>query len=173
MSKVTPIHQKHKTPRTTEEIRREVKYKNNLFNRYMLFRYTLALFFFANIYWSLALFFKPNLYLLVPFAMLVLLVRATIEQFKLYGMSIPKLSRTELALKIQLVTHILVITLSVFNQTSILFPTFTNQLSAKLMIIILQALGIFLINFNLNRIALIKQNKDNYYQRFQTIEKYI
>ncbi|MFU2205706.1 hypothetical protein [Streptococcus pluranimalium] len=173
MSKVTSIHQKHKTPRTTEEIRREVKYKNNLFNRYMLFRYSLALFFFANIYWSLALFFKPNLYLLVPFAMLVLLVIATIEQFKLYGMSIPKLSHTELALKTQLVINILIIILTIVNQTSILFPTFTNQLSAKLVIIILQALGILLININLNRIALIKQNKDNYYQRFQTIEKYI
>ncbi|MFZ7333704.1 hypothetical protein [Streptococcus pluranimalium] len=173
MSKVTSIHRNNKSPRTSEEIRREVKQKNNLFNRYMLFRYSLALFFFANIYWSLTLFFKPNLYLLIPIALLVLLILATVEQFKLYGATTPRLSRTELALKTQLVTHILVIALSIFNQTSVLFPTFTNQLPAKLMVIILQILGILLININLNRITLIKQNKDKYYQRFQTIEKYI
>lgn len=173
MSKVTSTHKKNNTPRTAEEIRREVKQKNNLFNRYMLFRYSLALFFFANIYWSLTLFFKPNLYLLIPLALLAVLIIATVEQFKLYGASAPKLSRTELALKIQLMTHLLVIALTAFNQTSVLFPTFTNQFSAKLMIIILQVLGMLLVNLNLNRITLIKQNKDKYYQRFQTIEKYI
>ncbi|MGT2832940.1 hypothetical protein [Streptococcus halotolerans] len=173
MSKVTSIHKKNNTPRSTEEIRREVKQKNNLFNRYMLFRYSLALFFFANIYWSLTLFFKPNLYLVIPLALLVILIMATVEQFKLYGASVPKLSRTELALKVQLVTNLLVIALTVFNQTSVLFPTFTNQLPAKLMIVILQVLGVLLVNLNLNRITLIKQNKDKYYQRFQNIEKYI
>ena len=38
-----------------ERQRRETALKNTFFNRYLLLRYTIALFFFGNIYWL----FKP------------------------------------------------------------------------------------------------------------------
>lgn len=173
MSQVRSIHQKHKTPKTAEAIRREVKRKNTAFNRYMLFRYSLALFFFANVYWSLTLFFKPTLYILMPLVLLILLIMATAEQFRLYGATNARLSRTEFALKAQLATNVFVMMLTLFNQTSVLLPTLTNHLPAKVMVILLQVLGVVLIRMNLNRIKLIKRNKDSYYQRFQRIEKYI
>ncbi|WP_449163550.1 hypothetical protein [Streptococcus hyovaginalis] len=162
-----------KIPKTPEQLKQEVKYKNTLFNRYMLFRYSLALLFFANVYWFLTLLFVPSAYLVLPIVMLLILVLATVEQFKLYGAKQPKLSHTALALKAQLGVQVLVVILVIANQTNIVFPTFSNQLAAKLMVVGLQVLGMLLVGLNLRKIAKIKQNKDHYYLRFQHIEKYI
>lgn len=162
-----------KIPKTPEQLKQEVKYKNTLFNRYMLFRYSLALLFFANVYWFLTLLFVPSAYLVLPIVMLLILVLATVEQFKLYGAKQPKLSHTALALKAQLGVQVLVVILVIANQTNIVFPTFSNQLAAKLMVVGLQVLGMLLVGLNLRKIAKIEQNKDRYYLRFQHIEKYI
>ena len=68
-----------------ERQRRETALKNTFFNRYLLLRYTIALFFFGNIYWLLNQFIRPSFVIVLPITLIVLAILATVEQFRLYG----------------------------------------------------------------------------------------
>lgn len=170
MSKVTTSKRQLKTP---EQMRQETKHKNQLFNRYMLFRYSLSAFFFTNLYWLTAQLFQPTLYMVLPVIMIALMTIATAEQFKLYGATKPRLAKTELALKGQALLQGLVVVLVFLGQTSAVFPTFSNHVTANVLVVSLQILGLALVALNLRRLEQIKQNKDKYYQRFQIIEKHL
>ncbi|HEM2787617.1 TPA: hypothetical protein U2C19_001413 [Streptococcus suis] len=168
MSKETTSKRLQKTP---EQLKQEAKRKSQLFNRYMLFRYSLAAFFFANLYWLMVQLFQPSLYLVLPLFMLIAIVLATAEQFKLYGAKEPRLTKTELVLKAQAILQGLTVVLVILGQTSTLFPTFSNHTSARIFVIALQLLGFVLVALNMKRLGQIKQNTDKYYLRFQIIEK--
>lgn len=172
MTRVAMSKKRKKSSKTPEQIRSEVKHKNNMFSRYMLFRYSLALFFFANVYWLLALLFQMSFYMVIPIALILILVSAIAEQFKLYGAKEPKLNKTVLALKLQLLAQLLVVGVVLLNQTTVAFPTLANHTSTKVFMFALQTLGILLVLLNLRRIEQIKKNQDKHYQRFQIIEKY-
>lgn len=58
------------------------------------------------------------------------------------------------------------------NQFSTLFPIFADNQVGHLFIAIILILGLLLVFYNLGRIQEILANKDRYYVRFQTIEKY-
>lgn len=49
-----------------EQQRREMALTNTFFNRYLLLRYSIALFFFGNIYWLLNQLLVPRLLLFSP-----------------------------------------------------------------------------------------------------------
>ncbi|MFI3125575.1 hypothetical protein ODU07_08910 [Streptococcus suis] len=170
MSKEMTSKQLQKTP---EQLKQEAKRKSQLFNRYMLFRYSLAAFFFANLYWFLVQLFQPSLYLILPLFMLIAIVLATAEQFKLYSAKEPRLTKTELVLKAQAILQGLTVVLVILGQTSTLFPTFSNHTSAMIFIIGLQLLGFALVALNMKRLEQVKQNTDKYYLRFQIIEKHL
>ncbi|EHJ57291.1 hypothetical protein HMPREF9318_02127 [Streptococcus urinalis FB127-CNA-2] len=168
------MSEKQKSKKTPDQIRTEVKLKNNRFNRFMLLRYSLTLFFFANTYWLITQLFQASLYLIIPALMLILLVIATIEQFRLYGAKVINLKMTDLAFKAQLLVNAFVILISLVTQSAnTILPTFSNHRTALIFLILLQVLGMVVAWFSLNRIRLIELNKDNYYKRFQNIEKYI
>ena len=59
-----------------QELKRKTTLKNNLFSRYLLFRYSLALFFFVNLYWTFPLIYKPSVYVILPVSLLILIVLA-------------------------------------------------------------------------------------------------
>ncbi len=128
---------------------------------------------FANLYWFIVQIFQPSFYLLIPILLLISIILATAEQFKLYSSTVPVLKKTELALKLQAIINVTVILLVLLNQTSILFPTFTNRTAAKALVIGLQVLGLSLVSLNLKRAEQVKHNVDKHYLRFQTIEKYL
>ena len=67
------------------DLKQEMTLKNNLFSRYMIFRYSLALLFFANIYWIMILSYRFNFIIILPIIELCLLIGAIAEQFTLYG----------------------------------------------------------------------------------------
>ena len=54
-----------------ERQRRETALKNTFFNRYLLLRYTIALFFFGNIYWLLNQFIRPSFVIVLPITCLL------------------------------------------------------------------------------------------------------
>ncbi|MFZ1721752.1 MAG: hypothetical protein WAU07_04565 [Microgenomates group bacterium] len=162
-----------KEKKNPDFLKQEAKRKSQLFNRFMLFRYSLSVFFFANLYWFIVQIFQPSFYLLIPILLLISIILATAEQFKLYSSTIPVLKKTELALKLQAIINVTVILLVLLNQTSILFPTFTNRTAAKALVIGLQVLGLSLVSLNLKRAEQVKHNVDKHYLRFQTIEKYL
>ena len=49
------------------DLKQETTWKNNLFARYILFRYSLALLFFANIYWIMILSYQLNVIIILPY----------------------------------------------------------------------------------------------------------
>ncbi|MDU3252917.1 MAG: hypothetical protein E7E52_09770, partial [Streptococcus salivarius] len=79
-----------------ERQRRETALKNTFFNRYLLLRYTIALFFFGNIYWLLNQFIRPSFVIVLPITLIVLAILATVEQFRLYGKRDERLKVTQM-----------------------------------------------------------------------------
>lgn len=90
----------------------------------MLFRYSLAVFFFANLYWLLVQLFQPSLYLILPSLMLIAIIIATAEQFKLYSAEESRLTKTEFVLRAQAILQGLIVVLVILGHISTLFPTF-------------------------------------------------
>ena len=86
-----------------ERQRRETALKNTFFNRYLLLRYTIALFFFGNIYWLLNQFIRPSFVIVLPITLIVLAILATVEQFRLYGKRDERLKVTQMFIRSQAV----------------------------------------------------------------------
>ncbi|WP_368395999.1 hypothetical protein [Streptococcus gallolyticus] len=151
-----------------KDLKQEMTWKNNLFSRYMLFRYSFALLFFANIYWIIILSYQLNFIIILPILQLFLIVMACAEQFSLYGKTTINLNRTKLAFEGQLIVNSLGILLVVLPyQFERAFPIFNNQLSGKVFVIVLQLLGLGLSLLNMKRIEQVKNNTDKFYYRFQ------
>ncbi|MFC3932346.1 hypothetical protein ACVR0S_00065 [Streptococcus dentapri] len=166
-----------KKPRKTvnQQLKKEMILKNNLFSRYLLFRYSLALFFFINLYWLLPFLYRPNVYLILPVILLIVIIGACAEQFKLYGAKEIHLTRTRQALKIQVFVQICLLVVDILpQQLSAAFPFFSDSLSAHVICALLQFFGLLICWYNLKRIKQINKNEDKFYHRFHNhIEKYI
>lgn len=153
--------------------KREYQLKNTYFNRYMLLRYSLAGFFFANLYWVLGLLFEPGFLLALPIGLLFLILLASAEQFRMYGTRNIYLKITWYAFVGQaLVNGGLLLFLLFGGQASLLSPVFGPTDLARLLLAAMQVVGILLAFFNLYRIKQVRENRDSFYYRFQTIEKY-
>lgn len=151
------------------DLKQETTWKNNLFARYILFRYSLALLFFANIYWIMILSYQLNIIIIIlPILQLLLIAIAFAEQFTLYGKITVALKWTKLAflgqIAVSLIGILLVILPYQFEQA---FPIFSNGLSGKVFVIVLQLLGLGLSQLNIKRIEQVKNNTDKFYYRFQ------
>lgn len=150
------------------DLKQETTWKNNLFARYILFRYSLALLFFANIYWIMILSYQLNVITILPILQLLLIAIAFAEQFTLYGKITVALKWTKLAflgqIAVSLIGILLVILPYQFEQA---FPIFSNGLSGKVFVIVLQLLGLGLSQLNIKRIEQVKNNTDKFYYRFQ------
>ena len=150
------------------DLKQETTWKNNLFARYILFRYSLALLFFANIYWIMILSYQLNVIIILPILQLLLIAIAFAEQFTLYGKITVALKWTKLAflgqIAVSLIGILLVILPYQFEQA---FPIFSNGLSGKVFVIVLQLLGLGLSQLNIKRIEQVKNNTDKFYYRFQ------
>ena len=150
------------------DLKQETTWKNNLFARYILFRYSLALLFFANIYWIMILSYQLNVIIILPILQLLLIAIAFAEQFTLYGKITVALKWTKLAflgqIAVSLIGILLVILQYQFEQA---FPIFSNGLSGKVFVIVLQLLGLGLSQLNIKRIEQVKNNTDKFYYRFQ------
>lgn len=170
-------HQLSKKPKEAfdQELKRKMTFKNNLFSRYLLFRYSLALFFFVNLYWTFPLIYKPSVYVILPVSLLILIVLACAEQFKLYGVQEVYLSKTGHAFKTQIVVQILLLVINFLpQQLSVAVPFFSDTMPAHIFFALVQFLGLFICWYNLKRIKQIKNNEDKFYNRFYNhIEKYI
>lgn len=155
-------------PKEKSDLKQEQSWKNNLFSRYMLFRYSLALFFFANLYWIMILLYKQAIYLLLPIIMNILIVIACAEQFKLYGQKEVNIPWTKRAFKSQILISGLAILIAILpNQMSIAFPVFADNLYGILFVAIMQLLGALISFYNLKRANRVEKNTDKFYYRFQ------
>ena len=106
-----------------------------------------------------------------PILQLLLIAIAFAEQFTLYGKITVALKWTKLAflgqIAVSLIGILLVILPYQFEQA---FPIFSNGLSGKVFVIVLQLLGLGLSQLNIKRIEQVKNNTDKFYYRFQDLK---
>lgn len=157
--------------RALQKQRQEASLKNTFFNRYLLLRYTLALFFFGNLYWLLIQLTTRSWLVLVPSLLLILIVLACVEQFKLYGKREAQLSRTKRAMEVQAMVQVLSLVAPLTPWFTSVYPIFADSLVARLFTFSLLAIGFGLLYLNLRRIQKISQNTDKAYLRFHKMEK--
>ena len=154
-----------------ERQRRETALKNTFFNRYLLLRYTIALFFFGNIYWLLNQFIRPSFVIVLPITLIILAILATVEQFRLYGKRDERLKVTQMFVRSQAVIQMGLLVLTWTSLFTTLFPIFENNQTARLFVFVILLLGLGLCLLNLKRIQEIYERKDKAYQRFIQLEK--
>lgn len=168
------IHSKAIRKQEAEQARKEAALKSTKFSRYLLIRYTLAGFFFANLYWLLGICFHWNWYGLLPIGLLALSILAIAEQVRMYGTDQVYLAWTKRFFQVQL--FLLVILLALCHlpkQLTLLYPVFSDSPATKIFLSLVWLLGIGLALLNLRRIALIADNKDKAYQRIKQLEKFV
>ena len=154
-----------------ERQRRETALKNTFFNRYLLLRYTIALFFFGNIYWLLNQFIRPSFVIVLPITLIVLAILATVEQFRLYGKRDERLKVTRMFVRSQAVIQMGLLVLTWTSWFTTLFLIFENNQAARFFVFVILLLGLGLCLLNLKRIQEIYERKDKAYQRLIQLEK--
>lgn len=145
--------------------------KNSMFNRYLLLRYSLAIFFFANIYWVLIGLTNESWVIIVPSVLIILNVKACIEQFKLYGTEEVMLESTKSYLHIQTYVNLLLMILIWTNNFTNIFPILANNLTSKIFSLAILSVGLSILLLNLRRITQIYNNTDKAYKYLCQMKK--
>lgn len=66
-----------------EENKKNFSIKSMYFNRYLLVRYIIALFFFTNIYWLISLLMSSSPLFFIPLSLMLILLSSVAEQIKI------------------------------------------------------------------------------------------
>lgn len=150
-----------------EALRQQQIIKTGLYTRYLLLRYSLAIFFFANLNWALANIVSGSWSAILPIILVIAAIPAAYEQMTLYSAPSSHLTYTKNYFKLQMFMQIIsgAICLSSFFKT--LFPLFTTYWQTRATLGVLLAIGMGIILLNLRRIAEIERNVDPFYQKFQ------
>lgn len=162
-----------------EQIRKQTAITNFRYNRFLLLRYLLALFFFVNLYWGLASFLsKGVLSLIISTLLLVVGGFAVGEHVKLYGDKdesiASKLYFNHFYYLFQLLVNFCIF-VSAFTGFGFkqLFPFLISTSMTRLVIIGVAFLGSGLSLVCLHRVRAILRKKDRYYQHIKKYEKSI
>ncbi len=160
-----------------EELSKKTSIQNFRFQRYMLLRYLLALFFFSNLYWVLGLYLGGNFTgMILPAGLLVLSLPAIAEHVKLYGdkrrLVFQQLHFNRIYFWSQMCVNLVLIVISLGNiGFSYLFPFFTKVVSTRIIFSAILFVGGLLAYLCIHRIKLIAANGDKHYQRMLAFEK--
>ena len=134
-----------------ERQRRETALKNTFFNRFLLLRYSIALFFFGNIYWLLIQFIRPSLVVIFPIILVVFSILATVEQFRLYGKRSVRLGITQMFVCLQAIISTGLLVLTWTSWFTDLFPIFENNQVARVFVFIVLLLGLVISLLDIRR----------------------
>lgn len=144
------------------------------FNRYLLVRYVLALFFFTNIYWLLSLLMSGSSLFFIPLALILLLLSSVAEQIKILSKHTNQAIYTKYYFTTQLITNVLLMFLSSFSSIfTQLYPFLINQLRSQILVLSVLAIGVLLSSVIVYRLYQIKHNKDKHYYRIKKYEEVI
>ena len=152
--------------------RKQTSLRSMFFSRFILLRYTIALFLFTNLYWLIIQIANKSWFMLLPIGLLIGYIMASAEQLKIYGSQKAEIRWTELILKYQMMIQLVLLVMTSFsNQFTTVFPIFSNSVSARVFQGILLILGMLLVHFNLLKVQRIKVNKDKGYFRYKDFEQ--
>ncbi len=138
--------------------------KNYNYIRYILFRYSLAVFLFSNVNWAFIQLATPTFAVILPLILIIGILPAMFEQMKVYGKKEHKasyLKYTKFYFVIQACVSGINLIAVIFRELFIyLFPLFTNQWEAKVVIGVINLIGILISFYNLQKIQ--KMNGRDY-----------
>lgn len=143
------------------------------YNRYILLRYTIAGFFFANLNWFIFMLPSRSIVMVIPLIMLFLALLPIQELLKLYSQ--PEggtLKKTSIYFVAQLVVNGFLISLAIHSLTfSITFPFMNVNLYGVLGTITVLIVGMTLSLLCLKKIKAIHLNHDRGYKLFLNFKK--
>ncbi|MCO8287275.1 hypothetical protein [Tetragenococcus halophilus] len=163
----------------SKQIRKKIAETNFRYNRFLLLRYLLAVFFFVNLYWVLAsLLSKAHLAFIISLLLLIVCGFAISEHVKLYGDEsdhvLMKLHYNRIYHLFQLVVNSCLFIIAITNLGfEEMYPFLINNFQTRLLIICIVLLGIVCGWSCLYRIHVISQRKDKYYQYIKKYKKSI
>lgn len=155
------------------DARQKMAMKNMRFNRYIMLRYALALFFFANLNWMVFSLPGRNLTILLPVVMIFLALFSIHEFIVLYSSSQKiTLKKTKLYFLSQLIMNSLLIVFSFHSGFySLVFPFLNDSSQGRTAIVSLLALGLLISGLCLKKLQAIAKNKDRGYRLFNNFKQ--
>lgn len=153
---------------TKAELNKKTKLTSMYFNRYLIFRYVTALFFFINLYWSVLSFANVSSWMIVPLGLLIIDIAIIIEQTAKYWKPTSRLPVTKIGYAIQMISNVLGMVMILLGHQKLLFPFINNE--GKSLLVACLVLGFVIGVFVEWRIWQIEHNKDAYLKYMKQFE---
>ncbi|WP_257607342.1 PTS cellobiose transporter subunit IIC [Weissella sagaensis] len=147
---------------------KELSLQSMSFNRFLLFRYVTAGFFFTNLYWMVLLLGATGWYWLLPASLFVIDIIISIEQTRKYWHPDNVLSFTSIGYWAQLVCNVVLLSATLAGVSHPFYP-FINSQSTQVILITL-FVGILICLFIQRRVWLISHDKDRYLQQLKAFK---
>ncbi|WP_313469047.1 hypothetical protein [Carnobacterium sp.] len=152
----------------TNKEKQEFAKKNMRFNRFLIFRYMTALFFFVNLYWAILSLSKWTFAGLIPIGLLIINGLILIEQTQKYWQQSNQLIVTIIGYWIQTFVNALGIILVLFNQQAFFVP-FMRQ-SGRILLLLLFTIGLLACLYIQRKAWLIEHDRDSYLKYLEIFE---
>lgn len=154
-----------------EERRKKTSITNMYFNRFLLIRYTTALFLFFNLYWFVFLLFSQPLLALLPFALFAGAAVVALEQVKLYRNHSQKLPYARFFYMAQGIVNVGLIGLIYTPAYANLFPFLTKTMDTKRVLTCALLIGILISLVVLRKLYKIRLGQDKHLKLVKAYEK--
>lgn len=152
-----------------ETQQRQIQQNSKQFNRFLIFRYSTAVFFFVNSYWAILSFVHLGVGIILPILLVLIDTAIIVEQTKKYWRPNNQLTRTKQGYAIQIGSNLCGLIFLILGKELLLFPFFSTN--GKPLLASLLVLGI-IVSVLLEWQALrIEKNKDSYLKYLQISEK--
>lgn len=152
----------------TNEAKQKVAQNSMRFNRFLVFRYITALFFFLNLYWSILTIAYWTIAGLIPIILMIMDVVILVEQTQKYWQQSNRLRVTKIGFWIQSAVNLVGILFALIGQPQIIVP-FMNQ-TGRWLLVGLFTLGLLICGYVQRKIWLIEHDQDKYLTYLKAFE---
>lgn len=162
----------------TTDYRSETTKKNFRYNRFLLLRYLLAIFFFVNLNLGIWLGIVKCFSAILPLCLIILCIPAAIEHVKLLGDMSDEISEqlrfNRLYYQIQVIVNLFFLFVAITGVGfKWVFPFLQNTMPARIFVLGLVIVGTFLSIVCIRRINAIQTRTDKYYGYIQKYEQLV
>lgn len=155
----------------TMNVKKTMSLNSMYFNRFLLIRYTISLFFFSNLYWLVLL--KVTYTSLIPLFLIILLILPIYENFKCFGEKNSNMRSSQTYIKIQLICNLFLMVICISPIFIKFFPMLNEEIFSRTIMCGFLILGSILLILCLKKLQKIESNSDKYYGYIEKIEKSI
>ncbi len=150
------------------EVNKQTKLRSIHFNRFLLFRYTTALFFFINLYWIILSFSTFSIWIILPLLLLIIDIAIIIEQTTKYWNPSNHLFITKVGYAVQIFSNLLGMITILMGYQQLLFPFINNEGRGLLLVVLF--IGCLVSLVVERRVQQIEHNKDAYLRHMKVFE---